>query len=266
MNHDENATNAMWYKIFGDAGLDSRLDRNLLATRILTECGTDTPIWTTTDTFPVFAAALFRSWRREIARDLDLLDDDYNQFTDHDYQTDGGSINARKSEDSSTYTPKLKHEENEEETVKTEGNKALNGTVTSNDSSTTKVKDGDVTTTHYVSADNSSNEVFQSRAKDVTETGDDSTTVTANGAKITDQTEESKGTTGREKTRTLDDTGEAVTANEGTVTGGESHGDRYVGRKMPGASFIDLNMRANAVDIYGYIALKVARTMMLGVW
>lgn len=106
--------------IYEDAGLDERIDRDLLADLTLMECGGQFPRWNTTTVFCRFAASFLKSKAREYSGILDLYDAQseyapFDSFLEHEEaHTDDTTddTNARSIVASETRTPDLLTTEN----------------------------------------------------------------------------------------------------------------------------------------------------------
>ena len=136
------------YTIFDDAALDVRIERPTLALELINECGTMTPRFMDTSFFATMAANFFKVKEREIKRDLDALETQYDPFDDYHMEKDGNSTKTHVVDETHVRTDNL----------------------------TETTIDGDITNTHLVSADNETD--FVHRSRDVTSTEDDSTTHT----------------------------------------------------------------------------------------
>ncbi len=99
--------------ILNDADVDERIDRALLAMRILAECGDRLVRYNTTNTFKTFAVAWFEAHNTSITKTIDLLNIQYNPLTeyaeeknediDRDHQTNGSkssTLNATNGDNS----------------------------------------------------------------------------------------------------------------------------------------------------------------------
>ena len=130
------------YGIFEEAGIDSRIDREVLALEIIEECGAQTPRYMDTFFFAVMATNFFKIKAREYSRDLDVLGQAYNPLDE---------FNVERRE--SGYDHNVRTDDLEE-----------------------TFDMGQQTTTHSVSADNESG--YQPRNQDITGSDIDTTTNT----------------------------------------------------------------------------------------
>lgn len=132
-------------QIMTTAELDARIDKNALALELINECGRQTPRYMDSSFFATMAANFFKIKAREITRDLDALELEYNPLDEFNVELEyhGG--------------------------VKTEYGK----TSTRTDNLQRKFAQGDLTTQHSVSADNESG--IELRSQDKTSTLDDYT-------------------------------------------------------------------------------------------
>lgn len=206
--HKENNLDYL-LEIFQEAALDVRIDRNALALTILQECGAQTPRYMDTQFFETMAVNFFKIKEREIKRDLDALNTAYNPLETYAIDHDGDKTLTDTYGDTRTRTDDL----------------------------TQTVVDGDVTTTHKVSADNEDG--VQLRSQDVTSTEDDSITHTG--------------------TQTHDHTG----TNEHVT----SYNDHEHGRKnTPAQDLLLSELEANKLNIYEVLALDFASNLMIAVY
>lgn len=136
------------YEIFDQSALDIRINRENLALTILKECGSQTPLYMDSAFFQTMAVNFFKIKEREIKRDLDALNAQYDAFETHYMKHDGDETLTDTYGKVTTRTDDLTH----------------------------TIIDGDITVTHKVSADNEDG--YQNRSQDVTSTEDDSTTDT----------------------------------------------------------------------------------------
>ena len=233
--------------IFTESALDSRIDRDILADAITTECGSMFPRWNTTVIFKRYGVSTFKRKNREIARDLDALALSYNPL--YEYDEYGAEIidetidedNLRTDNLKSERTDDLKSERTDDledkrtdnlksertddlEDKRTDNLKSertddleekrtddLADTRTLNYSETTTAGTGSQTD-HYVSADNES--ALSVRSRDVTTVAGE--TVSHSG---TDTMEHSGSqTTDNTGTQTTEDTGTQTTEHSGTQT------------------------------------------------
>lgn len=76
---EKKATNLDYIKdIINDAGVDSRVNRDILSAQILKDCGERYPRYNTTSTFYYFAVEYFKSDVDFIKRTLDLIEAEYD--------------------------------------------------------------------------------------------------------------------------------------------------------------------------------------------
>ena len=136
------------YGIFDTAALDVRINREALALEILNECGTMTPRFMDTQFFATMAANFFTIKEREIKRDLDALDLEYNPLETYYDAKEGTRRKVDK----------------------------FGRTTTRTDDLTEHMENGQQVTTHKVSADNESD--FQNRTQDIIGADDDEKTNT----------------------------------------------------------------------------------------
>lgn len=197
------------YEIFNEAALDLRINRETLALAILKECGAQTPLYMDSAFFKTMAINFFRIKEREITRDLDALNEKYNAFETHYLKHDG----------SSTLTD------------------TFGETTTRTDDLTKTIVDGDITTTHKVSADNE--DTLQNRSQDHTSTEDD--TISDTG------------------TQTHEKTGENV---HETVYDDTTHGRQ----NTPAQDLLLSELEANKYNIYEVLALDFSDALMISVY
>lgn len=134
--------------IFSNAALDIRIDREILALEILGECGTQTPRYMDTTFFATMAVNFFKVRQREIERNLNVLEAEYDPLQSFNVERDGG---------------RFKRDIIDRTTVRTDDLEQY-------------TENGEVSTTHKVSADNES--AFQNRSQDVTAADDETITNT----------------------------------------------------------------------------------------
>lgn len=256
--------------IYEDAGLDDRIDRDLLADLTLMECGGQFPRWNTTSVFFRFASSYLKSKAREYSGILDLYaaQEDYAPFDSfvesEEVHTDdtANDINARDISTSETRTPNL----TETRTPNLSETRTPNLTETRTPNLTTTENGDNYTTTHSVSADNETG--FTPRTQDTNN-------------QTTPKTSAQTGT------ETLAQTGSETTANTGTETvtntGTEQHTskidndytgtrDRDIdtakdkhGRNIPAQDLFFKELETLGVDIYQKIVNDFADNLMLGV-
>ncbi len=256
--------------IYEDAGLDDRIDRDLLADLTLMECGGQFPRWNATSVFFRFASSYLKSKAREYSGILDLYDAqaDYAPFDSfvesEEVHTDdtANDINARDISTSETRTPNL----TETRTPNLSETRTPNLTETRTPNLTTTENGDNYTTTHSVSADNETG--FTPRTQDTNN-------------QTTPKTSAQTGT------ETLAQTGSETTANTGTETvtntGTEGHTskidndytgtrDRDIdtakdkhGRNIPAQDLFFKELETLGVDIYQKIVNDFADNLMLGV-
>lgn len=131
--------------IFNNAALDVRIERQTLALEILKECGTMTPRYMDTTFFATMAVNFFEVKEREIKRDLDALETDYDPFDTYYMKKDGTETKDHTIDETHVRTDDL----------------------------TEHVENGQISNTHKVSADNETD--FVNRNQDITSANDDET-------------------------------------------------------------------------------------------
>ena len=287
--------------IFTESALDSRIDRDILADAITTECGSMFPRWNTTVIFKRYGVSTFKRKNREIARDLDALALSYNPL--YEYDEYGAEIIDETIDEDNLRTDNLKSERTDDlksertDDLEEKRTDDLADTRTLNYSETTTAGTGSQTD-HYVSADNES--ALSVRSRDVTTVAGETVshsgtdTMEHSGSQTTDntgtQTTEDTGTqtTEHSGTQTTEDTGTQTTAHSGTQTvedsgtqtteqTGTQRNDKDIdrdfarstekhGRRRSGAEMIREEILANHYDIYERIVEIFVDNMCMGVY
>lgn len=268
-----------------EASLDERIDRNILADTLVAECGTMYPRWNTTTVFKRFGVNFFRRASREIRRDLDALELEYDPLME--YEESKSEIVDENIADDNTRTDNLQSARTDNLSELRTDNLSqlrtdnlnelrtdnLNELRTPNLSESVTAGAG-AQVDRYVSADNESDLVIRSR--DVSTIPGESTTTT--GTETTANT--GTQTTANTGTQTTANTGTQTTANTGTQTtantGTQKNERDYerdltkdtelTGRKRTGAELIQEEIAANHFNIYDIIVRKFADQMLLGVY
>ena len=284
-----------------EASLDERIDRDILADTLVAECGTMYPRWNTTTVFKRFGINFFRRASREIRRDLDALELEYDPLME--YEESKSEIVDEDINDDNTRTDNLQSARTDNLTELRTDN--LNELRTDNLSelrtddlsqlrtdnlSQLRTPNLSESTTagagaqidRYVSADNESDLVIRSRdvstipGESTTTTGTETTanTGTQTTANTGTQTTANTGTqtTANTGTQTTANTGTQTTANTGTQENERHYGrdlsrdTEITGRKRTGADLIREEIAANHFNIYDIIVRKFADQMLLGVY
>lgn len=132
-------------KIMTEAQIDARIDKDVLALEILQECGAQTPRYMDSSFFAVMATNYFKIKSREITRDLNALEVEYDPFDEFNVERHGGETAQDIYGKTNTRTDNLQR----------------------------KFAQGAITAQHSVSADNEDG--LQLRDQDHTSTEDDYT-------------------------------------------------------------------------------------------
>lgn len=86
-----------------DAGkIDARVDREILAERMLMDCGRREPRYNTTDTFLFFGSVWLESKRENITKKLDLLTIRYDPLNEYEEHRNEDIARAHQSDDTET--------------------------------------------------------------------------------------------------------------------------------------------------------------------
>lgn len=236
-----------------EASLDERLDRDILADTIVSECGSMYPRWNTTTVFKRFGINFFRRASREIRRDLDALELEYDPLME--YEESKSEIVDEDINDDNTRTDNLQSARTDNLTELRTDN--LTELRTPNLSESITAGTG-AQIDRYVSADNESDLVIRSR--DVSTIPGETTSTTG-----TD-------TTTNTGTQNTTNTGTQTTANTGTQKNERDYGrdltkdTEITGRKRSGADLIREEILANHFNIYDIIVRKFADQMLMGVY
>lgn len=220
-----------------EASLDERIDRDILADTIVSECGSMFPRWNTTTVFKRFGINFFRRTSREIRRDLDALELEYDPLME--YEESRNEIVDEDINDDNTRTDNLQSSRTDNLTELRTPN--LSESITAGTGAQID---------RYVSADNESDLVIRSR---------DVSTIPG----------ETTSTTG---TDTTTNTGTQTTGHTGTQKNERDYGrdlsrdTEITGRKRSGAELIREEILANHFNIYDIIVRKFADQMLMGVY
>lgn len=267
------------------ASLDERIDRDLLADTIISECGTAYPRWNTTTVFKRFGINFFRRASREIVRDLEALELEYDPLME--YEESRSELVDENIGDDSTRTDNLSELRTDNLNQQRTDNLSelrtdnlnqlrtdnLNELRTPNLSESVTAGAG-AQTDRYVSADNESDLVIRSRDVSTIPGETTSTTGTETTANTGTQTTANTGTqtTANTGTQTTANTGTQTTANTGTQKNERDYerdltrDTEISGRKRTGADLIREEIAANHYNIYDIIVRKFADQMVLGVY
>ena len=240
--------------IYEDAGLDDRIDRDLLADLTLMECGGQFPRWNTTTVFFRFASSFLKSKAREYSGILDLYDAqaDYAPFDSfvesEEVHTDdtANDINARDISTSETRTPNLTE------------TRTPNLTETRTPNLTTTENGDNYTTTHSVSADNETG--FTPRTQDTNNQTSPKTSAQTGTETLANTGTETVTNTGTEGHTSKIDNDYTGTRDRDIDTAKDKHG-----RNIPAQDLFFKELETLGVDIYQKIVNDFADTLMLGV-
>lgn len=92
--------------------LDNRLDRNLLNSEIMRECGNLMPLYTDTNTFRYFTEIWFRVYSKIISELIDTTEYEYNPIENYDRHEEGNIsfTDERGTKDTHVRTPNINNE------------------------------------------------------------------------------------------------------------------------------------------------------------
>lgn len=208
---------ALLLEMFEAGNVDSRIDRDTLAQRVLMDCGRREPRYNTTDTFLFFGSVWLKSKHDNIAKTLDLLTLQYNPLNeyeehklediDREHITNGSETKTRDVDTTDTLTSTSQD--------------TTSGTETRTDAD---IKTNNSTDEHLVSAENESG--VQLRTRDThNETVGDNLSVSSSNSETTNASKSNSDhevidedvATTKQDTTTHDDTVETTTAGHKTA-------------------------------------------------
>lgn len=241
---------ALLLEMFEAGDVDERIDRNVLAKRMLMDCGRREPRYNTTDTFLFFGSVWLESKKENIAKTLDLLALNYNPLNEYE-ETRNEDIDR----DHRTTATELR-----ERDVDTTGTSTTTGTNTA--SGTETKTDADIKTTnstdeHYVSAENESGVQLRTRDTHNETIGDNLTTSTT----TSDNSSNSDSTSDHE----IVDENVNVTKG-GTVTHDDSIDVSIAGHKTAQAELIRAELEKAKLNIYDELINNFADIMFINVF
>ena len=106
--------------IFDDIDIDSRIDKNVLATSILDECGAMRCIYNTSPTFKVFSDNFFKKYKDNITRILDAMGVEYSPLESINFDwTETTEISQNLDTDENTVEDRTKTNRDTETTTNT---------------------------------------------------------------------------------------------------------------------------------------------------
>ena len=273
---------SMLYRIMADGELDERVNREVMCDLILAELGNLTVRYTDTTVIVLFGKACLLKHKREIERDIDLFEAEYDQLEEYSHtekreferdlltEVDGEHertpdlVRERTDDLTKERTPDLVHERTDDLS------EALTAGI---ETVTNEVNTGDGTTSHYVSADNAGDNL-QLRTQDRTEGEDRRNTETRTGTDTTTNT--GTQTTTEKGTDKTTNTGTQTTTEKGTdkttvddqtrETGETKENITKHGRNTYAAKLFKDAMDANALNIYQVIIDRLGDAICMQVY
>ena len=277
-------------EMFDAANIDSRIDRDILAGRMLTDCGRREPRYNTTDTFLFFGSVWLKSKNENITKTLDLLAIQYNPLNeyeehkteniDREHITNGSETKTRDVDTTDDFTSTTSESATSEEQrngeEQTSGEEERNEQI-SKTTTTAETKSNNATDEHFVSAENES--AAQLRTRDThTETIGDNTTVSESGTNAI--TAENSETTTSEETTTREDSSTGTktnsdhevidedvrTSHADTTTHDDTIDTTITGHKTAQAELIRAELEKAKLNIYDQLIDDFADIMFINVF
>jgi hypothetical protein len=253
-------------EMFDAANIDGRIDRDILAGRMLTDCGRREPRYNTTDTFLFFGSVWLKSKNANITKTLNLLELQYNPLNeyeetkteniDREHTSNGSETKSRDVNTTDAFTSQ------NSETMTSEGQTSGEDTKTT---TTTGTKTNNSTDEHFVSAENES--AAQLRTRDThTETNGDSTSISESGSNES-ASENSETTTGTKTNSDHEIIDEDVrTSRADTTTHDDTINTTTAGHKTAQAELIRAELEKAKLNIYDVLIDDFADIMFINVF
>ena len=247
--HVENV-NAMLLDMFSAANIDERIDRDILADKMLMDCGARFPRYNTTNTFYYFGVAWLKSKNANISKSLDALEITYNPLNEYE-ESKTENIDREHTRDGNKT---LNNSFNSEKT--NQFSSTLNGTHNANNSDSS-TKTDNATDEHLVSAENESGVQLRTRDTRNETIGDSSTFIesAADSETKNDATNESKTDTTRET-----QTDYETTTHDDTIL------TMVGGHKTAPAELIEKELEKAKINMYDIIICEFSDEMFLNVF
>ena len=250
--------------IFDGIDIDSRVDKEILATTILDECGAMRCIYTTSVTFKVFSDNFFKKYKDAITKTLDALDIKYNPIQTIDFnwtETTDISQNLDTGEDTTENRTKTNTGSETTTGSNTESTSSNNSTETNNTG--TRTDSGNSTEENTVSAMNES--TYQPDSHKTLATSNTRT----DDLTETEETDFTESKTAESTEETVDDKHETINATNNRtkneqLTWGET--DTHTEKGSKGFAYQDLiqkELKIRNFSIYSWIAKKYASELFL---
>lgn len=241
---------ALLLEMFEAGNVDSRIDRDILAKRLLMDCGRREPRYNTTDTFLFFGSVWLKSEHDNIVKTLDLLTLQYNPLNeyeehklediDREHITNGSETKTRDVDTTDTLTSTSQD--------------TTSGTETRTDAD---IKTNNSTDEHLVSAENESG--VQLRTRDThNETVGDNASVSSSNSETTNA---SKSNSDHE---VIDE--DIATSKQDTTTHDDTVETTIAGHKTAQAELIRAELEKAKLNIYDKLIDDFADIMFINVF
>ena len=245
---------ALLLEMFEAGNVDERIDRDILAKRMLMDCGRREPRYNTTDTFLFFGSVWLESKRANISKTLDLLAITYNPLNEYEEHKieDIERHHRTSAEESETKTRDV----DTTDTLTSTAQDTTSGTETKTDAD---IKTNNATDEHLVSAENESGVQLRTRDTHNETVGDNLSVSTSNS----ETTNTSKSNSDHE---VIDEDISASKTKEDTTTHDDNIETTIAGHKTAQAELIRAELEKAKLNIYDELIDDFADIMFINVF